>query len=1782
MFTDIVGSVALQNKLGTERYTRFVQRHDEIFKSCLHHTPSARILNETGDGFLVRFDTPTEAVNTALRLQAALHDEVCEGENMQLCIGLNLGAVTEMVEGVRGETRAVGMAINLAARVMDLAEGNQILMTRAVFDDARQFVREHPNHAADLQWPAHGRYLFKGNDEPIEIYEVGAEGMALLSPPEGGGKAKRAVAADEESTLGWRPGAGIAIPRMEDWVVEEKLGEGGFGEVWLARHQTSKEERVFKFCFDPERLRSFRRELTLFRLLRDALGKRDDIAALYDVSIEMPPFYLESEYVPDGNLVQWITSQGGMEQVSLETRLDLMARTARAVDAAHSVGIVHKDIKPSNVLIALNKGEPRPRLADFGIGAVTDASALEEHGITQSGFTQSIVHDSESGKSSLTQLYAPPEYLIGGQPDPKGDIYSLGIMIYQLVAGDLKRPLASGWRRDIEDSLLTEIIENCVDIEPSRRFDSASQLAERLETLEERRRQLQERERLDQLRQQARKRRRLIAAGCVVCLGLTVLSIILGTSYVRQKQATIEQERATAEAQRLRAEARRLASQSDFLLASEHMAQDRRSTAIAFLARSLRSDPLNQTAATTLFAALANHRFEEPIHPPLQAYEGDGIGRMFLYTMDSAWERAVTQDDEGMLSLFDLAANKKIGDAFDHRGEIPRTASFVADDRMLLAAVSQEGVDHRSAGSRLKLWDVSTQRLIRQEPQGDDSLRHVNMAADGSHWIVAKMLGDSGDYELQFWDLSDMDNWKVRTLPRPKGAGIRFVGYAADVGRFVCIARFANGMRHICVLDVDGMDPEAWKDAIWQDVDTLPAWISVSFQPSAIVAENGSRLAVPMESGAVRVYDLETRKLEREIENPNGVIIGLNLSPTGNMVAVGYFESGISSAIVWDLVAGKQMLVEPYHAGGIPALGFSPDEGCLVSGSMDGSARLWDIRSGAALTERLQPHNGWVISAAFSDDGSKVATMSIKGTLAIWERGGSKAVPTPILEADPGMSFWFVSPDGERMSANQGQQALVLRRGENEKAVFSTELPIISTMISSNEQLFIQQFPDVVERIHLTTQQREKFRIPNVTALFVGDVSADGSVLICGSRTQPSQSLVFRLDRDGPEPLRLEHPQRIMLASLSGDGQRAVTAGIGQTFLWDLSDENPEPRQLGGVGAGFTFSHCLNHDGSKLITGSVDGGVRVWDFASGEKLTRDFTLEGQVVSVTFSPNERLAAGLAVDQRGAQQHASVTVCDLDTEEVLVEAIQLSRLRTVDSEGLSISYDTLPQVRFSPDSSQLVAVWENGVSVVDLAPTIHGPVPAWVPDLAEIIAGKRLENGKVALTPEDQVVPAPQGDSNVDKWGAWLLQDTATRTISPLSDWHLNEFGNFLASDKKTDVNDLLQISPTDPRALAGVALQSAKTHPERAARISALAQRQLSSREFLPLAAATSYSQLAQAELQLRSPAAAIKLAEQAIHLNPQDIQSRLSIARALDLLDNESARQLAALLFEIMRPLGLDTSRTTLSEGFSPGAAWQYLDGGQIPEATWKTSDFDGSEWKSASAPFGFGDQDERNATFIDGGPDDNRHITTYFRKSMRFADPGEIGEILIRFQRDDGIAIHINGQTVATSNLPGGDLTPLTLASTSINGSAETAWHLVSTKPDPLTEGENILAVEVHQNSRSSSDLWFALELETIPRVGSELLSGDGSAVAAVLRQIEKLSDASEQEIRSIFADEESASNAFVLLAKAVRARNEGDTEGARDLLDKAEASATGSSDSPLSAILKAFDLLLKRDIGQ
>jgi class 3 adenylate cyclase len=241
MFTDIVGSTDLKRKLGDSEVAKMIRRHDELFRYTVGAFPFAEILKDVGDGFLARFNAASDAVHAALHFQQALHDEQWS-HSIQARIGVHLGEVSELErEPTSGQAKLSGLAVDITARVMGLALPGQILMTRAAFDNARQYVREHPTtdgEAAPVtrKWIAHGRYMFKGAEEPLEIFEVGEVGVAPLQVPPDSEKARRSVAADQEETLGWRPAVGMEIPDRKGWMLDRKLGEGGFGEVWLGEH----------------------------------------------------------------------------------------------------------------------------------------------------------------------------------------------------------------------------------------------------------------------------------------------------------------------------------------------------------------------------------------------------------------------------------------------------------------------------------------------------------------------------------------------------------------------------------------------------------------------------------------------------------------------------------------------------------------------------------------------------------------------------------------------------------------------------------------------------------------------------------------------------------------------------------------------------------------------------------------------------------------------------------------------------------------------------------------------------------------------------------------------------------------------------------------------------------------------------------------------------------------------------------------------------------------------------------------------------------------------------------------------------------------------------------------------------------------------------------------------------------------------------------------------------------------------------------------------------------
>jgi eukaryotic-like serine/threonine-protein kinase len=351
------------------------------------------------------------------------------------------------------------------------------------------------------------------------------------------------------SDLGFK--AGELVPGREQWRLSRPMDVSGSSEVWLAENPKTHEQRVFKFAGDGLRLQSLKREITISRFLRESLGDRPEFIRILEWNFETPPFFLESEYAGP-NLAEWAGAQGGLGKIPLDIRLHLLVDIAQAVAAAHGIGVLHKDLKPANILIVHGVvvqdgavpgagGSRQIKIADFGSASLFDPSRLHALGITNLGFTQTAGLENDALTGTL--MYLAPEVLAGQSPSAAADVYALGVMLYQLIIGDFRKPLAPGWETEIQDPLLREDIADAACGEPAKRLSSAADLVERLLTIEQRRIR---RDELETARLRAQVAERKLAEARArrpwAVLAVIALAAGLGLSFTLYRKAVRERD----------------------------------------------------------------------------------------------------------------------------------------------------------------------------------------------------------------------------------------------------------------------------------------------------------------------------------------------------------------------------------------------------------------------------------------------------------------------------------------------------------------------------------------------------------------------------------------------------------------------------------------------------------------------------------------------------------------------------------------------------------------------------------------------------------------------------------------------------------------------------------------------------------------------------------------------------------------------------------------------------------------------------------------------------------------------------------------------------------------------------------------------------------------------------------------------------------------------------------------------------------------------------------------
>lgn len=268
----------------------------------------------------------------------------------------------------------------------------------------------------------------------------------------------------------------------------ELLGSGGFGEVWKATNPNfpAADPCALKFCLDSTAARLLRHEgAVLNQIMRQS--KHSGIVQLKDTHLNADPPCLEYELIHGSDLIGLMRDwQWHKYKITPGDTVAVILDITRTVAFAHTLipPIVHRDLKPSNILVECgHDGQCHFKIADFGIAGLAAAGTGSQRVTNR----QEILSTEMRGVG--TRLYASPQQIRGHRPDPRDDVFSLGVIWYQLLTGDLSagRPGGTRWQSRLKDRGVPpstrDLLSACLEEEPEDRPADGAKLVDQLERL---------------------------------------------------------------------------------------------------------------------------------------------------------------------------------------------------------------------------------------------------------------------------------------------------------------------------------------------------------------------------------------------------------------------------------------------------------------------------------------------------------------------------------------------------------------------------------------------------------------------------------------------------------------------------------------------------------------------------------------------------------------------------------------------------------------------------------------------------------------------------------------------------------------------------------------------------------------------------------------------------------------------------------------------------------------------------------------------------------------------------------------------------------------------------------------------------------------------------------------------------------------------------------------------------------------------------------------------------
>jgi WD40 repeat protein len=1022
--------------------------------------------------------------------------------------------------------------------------------------------------------------------------------------------------------------------RLGDVTIVRFIAEGGMGRVYEGLQgmpcRTVAVKVVRPGVLSKASLKRFEYEAHILGRLT-----HPGIARIYSVGMQqvhgsdMPYFVME--YIDDA---QPLTVYASGHDLSTHDRLKLFREVCRAVAHGHQRGVIHRDLKPGNILVDVSG---QSKIIDFGVARSTDGDVALTTLLT------------DVGQLVGTVQYMCPEQFEGNPEDldVRADVYALGVVLYELLVGRLpydvtKRPVYAVARvvKEAEPTPIAKvnpklrgdldtIVMKCLEKDRARRYSSAAELEADLgrflagEPIAASPPRL-----VDSIVRLARRHK--LAALAMAGILTAIVAGGVGAS-IFAVQASRERE--TALREKARADAEAGVSRQRLYLANLRSLQATIGARNLRLGRQLYADNLGIVG--------------EP--PPLEMKVlGAGLDdALAVLTWGRGPVRNVEYSPDGGL----LAATCIAGDKWQARDDIKR--------------LSHASSLHSHKGELL-FFRVDGQGPYERLESPDDTWSQLRKGQTAAHGLRS---------------VDDPSALPLAVCP----AGHRLAVHAAE-GR-IRIVNKATGDEDVLLekhrgrLTATAFSPNGSRLAILGINKSLGLWDTVSGRLIVMLGEtddrfetfqfspDGSRIAAVEGTRnrrqEVHLYDAADGRHLSTVTKQRGlgpIDFLLAFSPDGNRLVTNFHDNELQ---VWDVAKGTRLGSLRGNAGIVTALVFSPDGRQIAGGFTNGNIQLWNSET-YEVERELMGHDGAVMTLAFRPDGETLASGSHDGTVRIWSR--TAAEPLASLPDHPGMTAAAFSPDGRQLAiAPQGGSGVELwnpRTVERLHALAGAGRLVAQIAYSPDGLLVAAAFKNSAQQGEVRIWKSDNGEL--VSSL--GEIgrgaervafSPDGSRLLTTSgdavvaawNPHTGQKLmssafdyqgafvdagaVFGLDgtrvayrmkylldaATGDVAVKLKPQGHMTCLAASPDG-RMLAAGmaIGSVNLADFKTGERIAGLLGHSGAVRAIS--FNADGTRVVTGSLDGSARLWDARTGNELRVFNGHEGSVETALFSHDGR--------------------------------------------------------------------------------------------------------------------------------------------------------------------------------------------------------------------------------------------------------------------------------------------------------------------------------------------------------------------------------------------------------------------------------------------------------------------------------------------------------------------------------------------------------------------------------